>query len=295
MKNSLILSIILIFPFAIVNAQVQGFHNSKDSRLDTIFANDTKNVALFFPEPIQQGIAGSDNFVLTYNREKEQTFALLQATPGKESNLLFISNSGSIFSYIVKYSEELQNLNYFIEKSGSIGNVNRVVAKPENVEIETDSPLNTQIKPSLNDRLYFQKFSSYLLNKNIKSGMLRKRNEKVVIKLENIVFHKEHLYFVMEIQNRSAIDYEVNFLKVSVKTRKNEKRKSMQNLVLDPIFKYDMPNKIGVGESARFVYVMPKFSIADDKLVILDLNEKNGERNMKLKIKQRFINNPNFY
>ena len=285
MKNSLILSIILVaFSFSRINAQVE---------LDTIYANDIKNVALFFPEPIQQGIAGSDNFVLTYNREKEQTFALLQATPGKESNLLVISNSGAVFSYIVKYSEELQNLNYFIEKSGSIGNVNRVVVDSENVKIETDLPLNAEIKPSLNDRLYLKKFSSYLLNKSAKSAKLRKRNEKVVLKLENIVFHKEHLYFVMEIQNRSAIDYEVNFLKVSVKTRKNGKKKSMQNLIMDPVFKYDMPNKIGVGETARFVYVMPKFSIADDKLVMLDLNERNGERNMKLKIKQRFINNPN--
>lgn len=285
MKNSLILSIILVaFSHSRINAQVE---------LDTIYANDIKNVALFFPEPIQQGIAGSDNFVLTYNREKEQTFALLQATPGKESNLLVISNSGAVFSYIVKYSEELQNLNYFIEKSGSIGNVNRVLVDSENVKIETDLPLNEEIKSSLIDRIYLKKFSSYLLNKSATSVKLRKRNEKIVLKLEDIVFHKDHLYFVMEIQNRSAIDYEMNFLKVSVKTRKNGKKKSMQNLIMDPVFKYDMPDKIGVGESARFVYAMPKFSIADDKLVMLDLNERNGERNMKLKIKQRFVNNPN--
>ncbi len=290
MKNLFILSMFLVaFPFSRIKAQVEF----KNYKLDTIFANDTKNVGLFFPEPIQQGIAGSDNFVLTYNREKEQTFALLQATPGKESNLLVISNSGAVFSYIVKYSEELQNLNYFIEKSGSIGNVNRVVVDSENVKIETDLLLNAEIKPSLNDRLYLDKFSSYLLNKSATSAKLRKRNEKVILKLENIVFHKEYLYFVIEIQNRSAIDYEVNFLKVSVKTRKNGKKKSMQSLIMDPVFKYDMPNKIGVGETARFVYVMPKFSIADDKLVMLDLNEKNGERNLKLKIKQRFINNPN--
>ena len=68
--------------------------------LDTIYANDTKNVALFFPEPIRQGITGSENFVFTYNREKEQYFGLLQAKQGKESNLLVINNNGSIFSYM---------------------------------------------------------------------------------------------------------------------------------------------------------------------------------------------------
>ena len=82
--------------------------------LDTIYANDTKNVALFFPEPIRQGITGSDNFVFTYNREKEQYFGLLQAKPGKESNLLVVNRNGSIFSYIVRYKKQLSKLNYFI-------------------------------------------------------------------------------------------------------------------------------------------------------------------------------------
>lgn len=50
------------------------------SVLDTIYANNKKNVSLFFPEPIRQGITGSDNFVFTFNREREQYFGLLQAT-----------------------------------------------------------------------------------------------------------------------------------------------------------------------------------------------------------------------
>lgn len=37
--------------------------------LDTIYANDKKNVALFFPNQIRQGITGANHFVFTYNRE----------------------------------------------------------------------------------------------------------------------------------------------------------------------------------------------------------------------------------
>lgn len=71
----------------ILTALISAFVESQTSKaLDTIYANDTKNVALFFPEPIRQGITGSENFVFTYNREKEQYFGLLQAKPGKESN-----------------------------------------------------------------------------------------------------------------------------------------------------------------------------------------------------------------
>ena len=85
--------------------------------LDTIYANDQKNVALFFPSPIRQGITGSENFVFTYNREKQQYFGLLQAKPGIESNLLVFSSTGSIFSYIICYKKELNKLTYFINES----------------------------------------------------------------------------------------------------------------------------------------------------------------------------------
>ena len=82
----------------IITLSISAFTKAQTYKaLDTIYANDTKNVALFFPEPIRQGITGSDNFVFTYNREKEQYFGLLQAKPGKESNLLVLNRNGSIF------------------------------------------------------------------------------------------------------------------------------------------------------------------------------------------------------
>ena len=102
MKNSILLASVLLASF-FVEAQ-------SSSSLDTIFANDKKNVSLFFPNPIRQGIVGSENFVFTYNRAKEQYFGLLQAKPGEASNLLIINTNGSIFSYIVSYKEQLEKL-----------------------------------------------------------------------------------------------------------------------------------------------------------------------------------------
>ena len=120
MKKYIIISALIIVS-AFAKAQ------TATNTLDTIYANDTKNVALFFPEPIRQGITGSDNFVFTYNREKEQYFGLLQAKPGKESNLLVVNRNGSIFSYIVRYKKQLSKLNYFIPLSSSIGNEKPIV------------------------------------------------------------------------------------------------------------------------------------------------------------------------
>jgi hypothetical protein len=253
--------------------------------LDTIYANDTKNVALFFPKPIRQGITGADNFVFTYNREKEQYFGLLQATPGKESNLLVINTNGSIFSYIVRYQPQLLKLNYFIPLISSIGN-----EKP----IASDSVLVKSSKKSVDNRTYYyQKFCAYLLDKKAGISKIRNRNEGIVLAVENIVFDKEELYFVLQIENRSSLDYDLNFLNLSIETRQKGKRKSLQKLFQNPILKYNIPAKIAAGKAVRFVYIMSKFSISNDRRLVVDLNEKNGERDLALKVSHKYINNPN--
>lgn len=252
--------------------------------LDTIYANDTKNVALFFPEPIRQGITGSDNFVFTYNREKEQYFGLLQAKPGKESNLLVINRNGAIFSYIVRYKKQLSKLNYFIPISNSIGNEKPIV---------TDSIQVVTSEKNIDNRTYYQKFCTYLLNRNQRIGRIKKRTQGIVLNVENIVFDKEELYFVVQIENNSTMDYDLNFLNLSVETRQKGKKKSLQRLYQEPIHRHHLPSKIEEGKMVRFVYVLPKFSLSNDRRAILELNENDGERNIKLNISHRYINNPN--
>jgi hypothetical protein len=253
--------------------------------LDTIYANDSKNVALFFPEPIRQGITGSENFVFTYNREKEQYFGLLQAQPGKESNLLVINRNGSIFSYIVRYKAQLSKLNYFVPLSNSIGN--------EKPKVEDSIQIENSEKSIDNNTYYYQKFCSYLLDRKQHFGYFTKRNNRVILSIENIVFDKEELYFVIQIRNNSTLDYDLNFLNLSIETRQKGKKKSLQRLYQEPIFKHHLPSKIVVGETARFIYVMSKFSLSNDRRVILELNERAGERNIEMKVSHKYINNPN--
>ena len=277
MKNYLLTTVALLVLIS-TSAQTQ-------EKLDTIYANDNKNVALFFPEAISQGITGAEHFVFTYNREKQQHFGLLQAKPGKESNLLVIGSNGSVFSYILKYKKQLSRLNYFISGSESIG-------KEKPVAIDSTQASNPQ-KDLSNNADYYRRFCSYLISKKERIGRIKKRKHRIILSVENIVFNKEQLYFVIEIENKSSLDYDLNFLKLANETRKKGKKKSLQRLYQDPVFSYNLPAKIGKNQTAKLVLVLPKFSLSKERRAILELNEKDGERNLKLKIPHRFINNPN--
>ena len=277
MKNFIFIAIFLVG--TVQSIAQQSF------KLDTIYANDQKNVALFFPEPIQQGITGSTNFVFTYNREKQQYFGLLQATPGEESNLLVVNKDGSVFSYIIKYRERLSKLNYFIPMSNSIGNER---------SIANDSIKVANSEPNIANRYhYYKRFCTYLLDIKQGMGSLKKRMEGIAMSVENIVFYKNELYFVIQIKNNSSLDYDLNFLSLSIETRQKGKKKSLQKLYQEPLFRYNMPSRIAKNETIRLVYVLPKFSLSNERRAVLELNERDGERNLKLKVSHRVINDPN--
>lgn len=238
-------------------------------KLDTIYANDKKNVVLFFPNQIRQGITGMENYVFTYNREKEQYFGLLQATPGKESNLLTITNDGQVYAYILKYSDTLQKLNYFIKKSESIGN-----EKPETIESAELEGVN---KKDDNRNLYYRRYSEYLLKSKLYT-MTSKRKYGMVLKLLEVVYNKEEVYLVMEIKNRSGIDFEVDYLNIYSLNGNKKVRASFQRLEQEVIFKYKLPDVVKNNHSSIFVYVLPKFVLGSSEKLCLELQELKGNR-----------------
>jgi uncharacterized protein DUF4138 len=244
--------------------------------LDTIYANNQKNVALFFPNPIRQGITGADLFVFTYNREKEQYFGLLQAAPGIESNLLILTNDGQVYSYILKYKKELPKLNYFIAQQESIGNV-----KPKEIKLR---PTVKMINQSTNRIIYFQRFSEYLLKSKVERIATKHKN-RMHLRLQKMVYNASEAYLVIEIENKSGIDFDVDYLNI-YRTNGNRKRKaSFQRLQQEVIYMHKMPDIIKDKQVQRFVYVLPKIVLDDNEKLMIELRELKGSRSVILKIK----------
>lgn len=258
------MKILLILPILFMSVQIWAQQD-----LDTIYANEHKNVALFFPKPIRQGIVGNDDFVFTYDREQQQYFGLLQARAGKESNLLAITNDGKVYSYILKYKEQLPRLNYFITTKESIGSERPLILKQKPI-----------VQP-LGRTDYFRKSCNHLLKSN-SGSITTKRKKGVKLQLQKKVYNASEVYLVLEIKNKSEIDFEVDYLNV-YRVNGNKKRKaSYQKLLIQADYKHEMPNIIKVGQSHRFVYVLPKFVLGDDEKLQVELNEKKGNRKLIL-------------
>ncbi|RNL90121.1 DUF4138 domain-containing protein [Sinomicrobium pectinilyticum] len=237
--------------------------------IDTLYANEKKNVALFFPSAIQQGITGASHFVFTYNREKEQYFGLLQAQPGEESNLLVVTDDGQVYSYILKYARVLPKLNYFVPEEESIGNEMPVNVVSEPTKIILDSIAKRTA--------YLKRLSEHLLGFRGKK-LATKRKKGIKLQLQKMAYNGSETYLVMEITNQSGIAFEIDFLDV-YRVSGNKKRKaSYQKLLIEPLYKYKMPTKVWNSQSYRFVYVLPKFVLGDKEKLQLELSELKGSR-----------------
>jgi len=84
----------LLFSINQINAQ---------QPLDTIYANDTKNVALFFSEPITTRNNRFHNLcVLPTIEKKNKYFGPTSSQAGKESNLVVVNRNVRYFPYIIR-------------------------------------------------------------------------------------------------------------------------------------------------------------------------------------------------
>ncbi|MFH4965450.1 DUF4138 domain-containing protein [Gaetbulibacter sp. M235] len=252
------------------------FLGTAQKHLDTIFANEKMNVSLFFPNPIRQGITGTSNFTFTYNREREQYFGLLQATPGDDSNILVVTTNGQVYSYTLKYATKVPQMNYFISEDESIGNEK---PKLDYTERDPDTIEKVQGKEK-----YFKWFSENLLKPKL-SKIASKQNQGIRLRLLNVAYIKNEVYIAMEIKNKSGIDLDLDYINV-YKTNENKGSKSSsQRLKQEVVFKYDLPRHIINNGAKHFVYVMPKFVLGDNERLLIELKELSGSRRVVLKTK----------
>ncbi|GHA32999.1 hypothetical protein GCM10007103_13060 [Salinimicrobium marinum] len=272
----------ILFIVLIVSHNVFAQHNKV---LDTIFANEKHNVSLFFPSQVRQGIVGATNYTFSFNEENPQYFGLLKALPGKDSSLLVLTSDGQIYSWYVKYKEHLPQLNYFVKPTASIGNEIPVLDE-QNIAKEEVAIANDQkvLKDSTAKLNYFQKLSQYYLNTS--TGHLKSsRKDRLKLSVKDLINYRRETYIVFELENRSEIDFEVNYLNVYL-TQGNKKRNaSYQKLLTNPLFKLNFPEIIRHHQKKIFVYVLPKFTVGENQRIEVEVREKRGSRYLDLKFR----------
>lgn len=235
--------------------------------LDTIQANSQMNVALFFPSPIKQAITGNTKAIFTYNREEAQYFGLLQSTANTITNLLVVTMDGQAYEFKVAYRENVAQTHFFVDKAHSIGPV---------------QPLPGKKGDSLASHTARFAFLSGLLSSDGNGALASVRRKGIRLRLKRLVYRNAQVFMVVEVHNRSGIDFEVGTLEALRINGSLKRRSSYQETRLEPHYIFERPKIIKTGTSQRFVLVLPKFVLFHKEHLRLILLESRGGRRLEL-------------
>ena len=96
--------------------------------------------------------------------------------------------------------------------------------------------------------------------------------------LKGIYSHNGLLYFHLQLKNSSNVPFEVDHLTFKIADKKVAKRTAIQEQVIRPLRAHNNVQVIRGKSSERMVFTLPKFTIPDDKHLVVELYEKEGGR-----------------
>lgn len=237
-----------------------------------------KTVHIIFPAAIRYVDLGSRNLVAGKAGVAENVLRVKAAMKGfeAETNLSVITESGSFYTFNVRYADEPRMLN--IEMKDFLHDGNEA-NRPNNAldiylqELGSESP----------KLVYLVMRSIYTTNKrNIKH--IGSKNFGIRYLLRGLYTHNGLLYFHTRLCNTSSVPFDVDFITFKIVDRKVAKRTAIQEQVLYPLRAYNYTTHVAGHKEERTVFTLDKFTIPDDKQLVVELHEKGGGRHQSFTV-----------
>ena len=245
-----------------------------------------KTSHLIFPTAIRYVDLGSE-YLIAGKAEDAENVLRVKATVRDfepETNFSVITNDGRFYSFNVYYSSYPEAMSYDLltmQKAVDKANGNDVLFE----ELGNNSP---SLAGLLLETIY--------------------KNDKRIVKhigaksfgiqfiLKGIYIHNGKYYFHTELRNRTNVPFQIDFVNFKVVDKKIAKRTVVQERPMIPLRTYKPLDEIGGKAIEQNVFLLDQFTIDDDKILLIEIFEKNGGRHQTLQIensdliKARLIN-----
>jgi conjugative transposon TraN protein len=237
----------------------------------SLAVSDTKTTNLIFPYAVVSVDRGSKDVLVQKARNVENVLQVkVAADTFAGSNLTVITADGNLYSFNLDYVARPATLNWRLEVaelshplvqfSDAAGNKGRIGQMADRVAVR---------KPAIKH----SKASGYDME----------------MALQGVYVHEDLLYFQLYLENNSALNYDVDQLRFFIEDKKQAKRTASQEQTLQPVYVAGNDKRIPGNSGQTLVVVIPKFTIPDKKLMIIQLSEVNGGRHLQLKVKYKTL------
>ena len=237
-----------------------------------------KTCHVIFPAAIAYVDLGSANIIAGKADGVENVIRVKAAKRGfkGETNMSVITEDGAYYSFNVKYAREPRILN--VEMTDFIHD-GEAVNRPNNSmniylkELGSESPVLVRLVMK----------SIWKENKR-RVKHIGSKSFGIQFLLKGIYTHNGLLYFHTEIKNSSNVPFDVDYITWKIVDKKVAKRTAIQEQVIQPLRTQNFVLNVAGNSNERTVWTMDKFTLPDDKCLVVELAEKNGGRHQSFTI-----------
>ena len=242
-----------------------------------------KTTHIIFPSEIVYCDLGNENLVAGLADGAKNVLRVKSAFKSfkQETNLSVITDDGSYYVFNVKFAKEPLLLS--IEMTDFLHD-GEAVNRPNNAQeiylerLGSESPMLVKLIMK----------SIYKQNKREIKHIGSKRFG-VQFLLKSIYANNGLLYFHTELKNTSNIPFDVDYVSFKIVDKKVIKRTAMQEQVLEPLRAQNYVTVVHGKSSERTVFALEKFTIPDDKQLIIEIAEKEGGRHQSFVVENEDI------
>ena len=290
MKRDLIYLILIVAAIAAVKVTAQMTPETPaEIRPLRIEAGFTKTVHILFPSPVTHIDIGSMDIIAGKADGAENVVRVKAAVRNfaAETNLTVITEDGGFFTFDVHYAENpaVSTLNLTVQepqpesmkKPAAVGYPQPTAPASEGRvllrEVGREKPAT--IKRMLSD--------IYRQNRTDVKG-IRTKKYGIEVEVLGIYVFNDVIYIHSCISNDTNISFEVDARHFIVADRKLTKRTAQQQSTLEVLRVCNDPAVVRGHQRQRTVFALPKLTISDDKVLLLEIIEKNGARHQTVEI-----------
>lgn len=237
-----------------------------------------KTVHVIFPAPIRYVDLGSAD-LLAAKADGTENVLRVKATLrdfSRESNLSVITEDGAYYTFNVKYADEPVKLSVemtdFLHDGEAVNRPNNALAVYMQ-ELGQESPLLVKLI-----------MQSIYKNNDREIKHLGSKRFGIQHTLKGVYTHNGLLYFHLQMKNSSNVPFNIDFITFKIVDKKVAKRTAIQEQVIWPLRAYNNLMEIGGKRTERMVFTLPKFTIPDDKMLVIELNEQDGGRHQRFTV-----------
>ena len=263
-----------------------------------IEAGFTKTVHILFPSPVTYIDIGSMDIIAGKADGAENVVRVKAAVRNfaAETNLTVITEDGGFFTFDVHYAE-----------NPAVSTVNLTVQEPQTKGVKEPTAAGDPLSPApvTKSRVLLREVGRekpatvkrmlsdiYRQNRTDVKG-IRTKKYGIEVEVLGIYVFNDVIYMHTCISNDTNISFEVDARRFIVADRKLTKRTAQQQTPLEILRVCNDPAVVRGHQRQRTVFALPILTISDDKVLLVEIIEKNGARHQTIEIPSREILNTN--